>query len=46
MQTGKKREEVENFVNEGIFQVERLKEEGWITNICYDDEVRILDQVQ
>ncbi|KAI4303748.1 hypothetical protein MLD38_039344 [Melastoma candidum] len=36
---GKKREEIENFVNEGVFQVERLKEEGWITNICYDDEV-------
>ncbi|KAK4781928.1 hypothetical protein SAY86_016030 [Trapa natans] len=36
---GKKREDVESFVNDGVFQVERLKEEGWITNICYDDEV-------
>ncbi|PKI43925.1 hypothetical protein CRG98_035759, partial [Punica granatum] len=36
---GKKREEVENFINEGVFQVDRLKEEGYITNICYDDEV-------
>ncbi|OVA12529.1 Peptidase S49 [Macleaya cordata] len=36
---GKKREEIENFVNEGIYQVERLKEEGWITNIHYDDEI-------
>ncbi|KAF9591956.1 hypothetical protein IFM89_010403 [Coptis chinensis] len=36
---GKKREEVENFINEGVYQVERLKEEGWITNIQYDDEV-------
>ncbi|PIA57572.1 hypothetical protein AQUCO_00600352v1 [Aquilegia coerulea] len=36
---GKKREEVENFVNEGVYQVERLKEEGYITDILYDDEV-------
>lgn len=36
---GKKREDIENFINEGVYQVERLKEEGWITNICYDDEV-------
>ncbi|GMP33185.1 hypothetical protein CsSME_00006617 [Camellia sinensis var. sinensis] len=37
--TGKKREDIENFINEGVFQVERLKEDGWITNIKYDDEV-------
>ncbi|KAG7944360.1 hypothetical protein I3843_15G096900 [Carya illinoinensis] len=36
---GKTREDLENFINEGVFQVERLKEEGWITKICYDDEV-------
>ncbi|RZC61064.1 hypothetical protein C5167_022830 [Papaver somniferum] len=36
---GKKREEIQSFVDEGVFQVERLKEEGWITNIRYDDEV-------
>ncbi|XP_050237574.1 serine protease SPPA, chloroplastic [Mercurialis annua] len=36
---GKKREEIENFINEGVYKVERLKEEGLITNIKYDDEV-------
>ncbi|KAM1340561.1 hypothetical protein ACFX2H_038934 [Malus domestica] len=36
---GKKREDIENFINEGVYQVEKLKEEGWITNIQYDDEV-------
>lgn len=36
---GKKREELENFINEGVYEVERLKEEGLITNIHYDDEV-------
>ncbi|XP_062030049.1 serine protease SPPA, chloroplastic [Rosa rugosa] len=36
---GKKREDIEKFVNEGVYQVEKLKEEGWITNIQYDDEV-------
>ncbi|KAK8507050.1 hypothetical protein V6N13_069843 [Hibiscus sabdariffa] len=36
---GKKREDVENFINEGVYEVERLKEEGFITNIHYDDEV-------
>ena len=39
--TGKTREEIENFINTGVYQVERLKEEGWITNIMYDDEVQI-----
>lgn len=36
---GKKREEIEDFLNSGVFQVQRLKEEGWITNIMYDDEI-------
>ncbi|XP_012092905.1 serine protease SPPA, chloroplastic isoform X2 [Jatropha curcas] len=36
---GKKREDIENFINEGVYKVERLKEEGLITNIHYDDEV-------
>ncbi|XP_022769682.1 serine protease SPPA, chloroplastic-like isoform X2 [Durio zibethinus] len=36
---GKKREDVENFINEGVYKVEKLKEEGFITNIHYDDEV-------
>lgn len=37
--TGKEREHIENFINEGVYQVEKLKEDGWITNIMYDDEV-------
>ncbi|KAJ4960836.1 hypothetical protein NE237_020746 [Protea cynaroides] len=36
---GKSREEVEYFINEGVYQVEKLKQEGWITDIHYDDEV-------
>ncbi|GAV77766.1 Peptidase_S49 domain-containing protein [Cephalotus follicularis] len=36
---GKKREDLEKFINEGVYNVERLKEEGLITNIHYDDEV-------
>ncbi|KAF8365148.1 hypothetical protein HHK36_032836 [Tetracentron sinense] len=36
---GKRREEIENFIDEGVYQIERLKEGGWITNIHYDDEV-------
>ncbi|KAF5730225.1 serine protease SPPA chloroplastic-like [Tripterygium wilfordii] len=36
---GKKREDVEKFINEGVYKVEMLKEEGLITNIQYDDEV-------
>ncbi|XP_009415541.2 serine protease SPPA, chloroplastic isoform X1 [Musa acuminata AAA Group] len=36
---GKRREEIEDFLNSGIYQVEKLKEEGWITNVMYDDEV-------
>ncbi|KAL8216073.1 hypothetical protein R6Q57_022910 [Mikania cordata] len=36
---GKKKEEIESFINEGVYQIERLKEDGWITDIKYDDEV-------
>eukprot|EP01018_Ginkgo_biloba_P039788 Gb_05224 [translate_table: standard] len=36
---GKTKEDVENLLNEGIYKVERLKQEGWITDIKYDDEV-------
>ncbi|TMW99818.1 hypothetical protein EJD97_001916 [Solanum chilense] len=36
---GKKIEDIEQFVNDGVYQVERLKEESWITDIKYDDEV-------
>ncbi|CAI0431745.1 unnamed protein product [Linum tenue] len=38
-ETGKKREDLENFINEGVYKVERLKDEGLITGILYDDEV-------
>lgn len=37
---GKKKEEIENFINEGVYEIERLKEDGWITDIKYDDEVQ------
>lgn len=37
--TGKTREDIENFINEGVYQVDKLKEEGLISNINYDDEV-------
>ncbi|KAM7280236.1 hypothetical protein ACFE04_007370 [Oxalis oulophora] len=36
---GKKREDIENFINEGVYKVELLKENGFITDIKYDDEV-------
>ncbi|KVH99306.1 Peptidase S49 [Cynara cardunculus var. scolymus] len=36
---GMKKEEIEHFINEGVYQVEKLKEDGWITDIKYDDEV-------
>ncbi|KAL0431078.1 UNVERIFIED_CONTAM: Serine protease SPPA, chloroplastic [Sesamum radiatum] len=39
---GKKKEDIENFINEGVYQVERMKEEGLITDIKYDDEVMCL----
>ncbi|XP_010537423.1 PREDICTED: serine protease SPPA, chloroplastic [Tarenaya hassleriana] len=37
--TGKKREDIENFINQGVYNVEKLKEEGFIKDILYDDEV-------
>ncbi|EPS58819.1 hypothetical protein M569_15993, partial [Genlisea aurea] len=37
--TGKTKEDIEAFINEGVYEVQRLKEEGWITDIKYDDEV-------
>lgn len=37
--TGKKREDIQNFIDEGVYQVDKLKEDGWITNIKYEDEV-------
>ncbi|KAM7479781.1 hypothetical protein LguiA_027994 [Lonicera macranthoides] len=36
---GKKKEDIESFINEGVYQIERLKKDGWITDIKYDDEV-------
>ncbi|CAA6659671.1 unnamed protein product [Spirodela intermedia] len=36
---GKSREEIIDFLDSGVYQVERMKEEGWITNIVYDDEI-------
>ncbi|XP_020217281.1 zinc transporter 4, chloroplastic-like isoform X2 [Cajanus cajan] len=35
---GKRREDIEKFINEGVYQVDKLKEEGLISNIIYDDE--------
>uniref|UniRef100_A0A0R0FJA9 Peptidase S49 domain-containing protein n=1 Tax=Glycine max TaxID=3847 RepID=A0A0R0FJA9_SOYBN len=45
---GKKREDIENFINKGVYQVERLKEEGFLTDIIYDDEVitRLKERLQ
>ncbi|KAI7736144.1 hypothetical protein M8C21_009735 [Ambrosia artemisiifolia] len=37
---GKEKEEVDSFINEGVYQIEKLKEDGWITDIKYDDEVK------
>ncbi|KAM0018993.1 putative peptidase S49, ClpP/crotonase-like domain superfamily [Helianthus debilis subsp. tardiflorus] len=37
---GKSKEEIESFINEGVYQIEKLKEDGWITDIKYDDEVK------
>lgn len=39
---GKNKEDVENLLNEGVFEIERLKEAGWITDIKYEDEVEKL----
>ncbi|XP_047337712.1 serine protease SPPA, chloroplastic [Impatiens glandulifera] len=36
---GKSRDDIESFLNEGIYKVEKLKENGYITDIKYDDEV-------
>ncbi|EXB76391.1 Protease 4 [Morus notabilis] len=36
---GKKREKVIDFIDEGVFHIERLKKDGWITDIKYDDEL-------
>ncbi|CAI8589575.1 unnamed protein product [Vicia faba] len=36
---GKGRKDIENFINEGVYQVDKLKEEGLISNVIYDDEV-------
>ncbi|KAH9778362.1 serine protease SPPA [Citrus sinensis] len=36
---GKRKEDIERFINDGVYKVERLKEEGFITNVLYDDEV-------
>jgi len=36
---GKKREEVQNFINEGVYRLDKLKEEGFISSLVYDDEV-------
>ncbi|XP_020239250.1 serine protease SPPA, chloroplastic [Cajanus cajan] len=36
---GKRREDIEKFINEGVYQVDKLKEEGLISNIIYDDEI-------
>ncbi|KAL3824792.1 hypothetical protein ACJIZ3_020821 [Penstemon smallii] len=36
---GKKKEDIDNFINEGVYEVERLKDDGWITDVKYDDEV-------
>ncbi|CAN0916905.1 Serine protease SPPA, chloroplastic [Linum grandiflorum] len=37
--TGKTREELESFINEGVYEMERVKEVGLITDILYEDEV-------
>jgi len=38
--TGKKREDIENFINgDDVYQVHKLKEEGFVSNLLCDDEV-------
>ncbi|KAI5063344.1 hypothetical protein GOP47_0021891 [Adiantum capillus-veneris] len=39
---GKNKEDVESLLNAGVFEIEKLKEGGWITDIKYDDEVEKL----
>ncbi|XP_057722923.1 serine protease SPPA, chloroplastic-like [Arachis stenosperma] len=36
---GKKREDIENFINEGVYDVDRLKEKGYISDVIYEDEI-------
>ncbi|KAH6824243.1 signal peptide peptidase [Perilla frutescens var. hirtella] len=36
---GKKKEDIVSFINEGVYEINRLMEDGWITDIKYDDEV-------
>ncbi|KAK7354355.1 hypothetical protein VNO80_19815 [Phaseolus coccineus] len=36
---GKSREDIEKLINEGVYRVDKLKEEGLISNIIYDDEI-------
>ncbi|ESW10379.1 hypothetical protein PHAVU_009G204100 [Phaseolus vulgaris] len=36
---GKSREDIEKLINEGVYQVDKLKEEGLISNVIYDDEI-------
>ncbi|KAL3639311.1 hypothetical protein CASFOL_017218 [Castilleja foliolosa] len=36
---GKLKVDIENFINEGVYEVEKLKQDGWITDIKYDDEI-------
>ncbi|CAN1831988.1 Serine protease SPPA, chloroplastic [Linum perenne] len=43
--SGKKREDLENLINEGVYVVSRLKEEGLITDILYEDEPVLFWQV-
>ncbi|WOL19897.1 hypothetical protein Cni_G28699 [Canna indica] len=37
---GKNKTDIEEFLNTGVYQVERLKEEGYITDILYNDEIK------
>ncbi|KAK7411295.1 hypothetical protein VNO78_02728 [Psophocarpus tetragonolobus] len=39
---GKTKEDIEKFINEGVYQVDKLKEEGLISNIIYDDEINAM----
>ncbi|XP_047163213.1 serine protease SPPA, chloroplastic-like isoform X1 [Vigna umbellata] len=36
---GKSKEDIEKLINEGVYRVDKLKEEGLISNIIYDDEI-------
>ena len=39
MIAGKTKEDIEALLDAGIFEIEKLKEGGWITDIKYFDEV-------